>query len=1289
MGKNQNFAGYAFILLLVILLVVLLYQKYNVEKFDGSDPNAGNTSSTDDTNSILNSIVPDASSFDPTNIDAVINVQPNINTVDTTAQSTTSIDTSQYINPDNNSANNQQLSSCGVYQLSDPDTTTDAKLRNLCDAGFFDHPPEAMAQRKAYLTQQNVVASASAASGSRELELYNINTWYVKYRGLPDQPASAPLPGGMCKVNLLNWSVPNDNYVGQKPPLLSPNSITPNTSDIQNWAFCYYPLQSTQTAESLYAPPNGPPFATTSTINQSAVQPAGTATLFSADDKFARVSFNTLTAVEPTSATANNPDSLNSSICGPKNFTPLQTIVHNGPMPTDNTFLVFNIDKNNNIKNFSAVTYNPNTGYLEPFADMTTVCSKLFYMSSTTAPVQICPSNFLNAKIYNFKTDICWKANAQDPFKKTGRVLAASTFMYNQGTFCLSDIGLTSQNLIGKLFQNDPVIQNANSIAIKLFKDAGDPLDAALFGSGAVAAQLANITLSKMQDMLTQLQTQLGNSSTTGLAITVNGQPTTGLLAQNAQLLATFNTDLAISTADNAALQSATSISSNDLTKDITDDNNTIAAEAALVKNIDAITQNILLQQYIIEMLIDIGNNYSGLITPNVVINTIIGNTFPSSAVPWNSISNDGNVYVSIGNLTVGNPVTTYVNNPTLSTILNNLIILQQTYTSEMGTSATALAQVQGYLNTAQTMNSWKNIGSYCDYNSGHILPSNQGTNHTEFACAQAAAQQNNDTFGLDKNGTCWLGSSTNQNIPFSIYGTGCGNQTGNPTGLTLYTKPGVSIPNKVMNISGYSAKANTDYGGNDIATLQMNPGDLPTKCANFANMVNNSVGYVVTTDGYGPGCFVKSIMSGSGTPNSGRQSYISNPSAQIANDTLPQGKVLLNGMAITSANGLYTCRYLNKQLQVIQSNGVIVKTINTPRNSGSGGYIIMQSDANLVEYPLPASGMPDPVMNPTTSAVWASSWNGSPLSNGSYKLQIQNSRDLQILDANNNVKWSFGTTLPPPPPPPPPPPDYITGKYTLHPNTDYTGDPAAVGFSGFDLGYYGTKDPQQCAQYANQTGGALAFTVSTNTNECWVKGTTNEANLTTAQNYLHGPGQQNISVRQTYVKNNTAWTWTLGFSKGNTQGVSNTDIGKAAFDAKFNNGPHVILRKRFDNNQWEQIYYKRISTIPSGFSMYDTLLKVWASANNNMGTDFNLYSTLSDLQNDTNRFQFCNYDDFGSSVGAFRDCGKNSYVPWTWVAPNSQNPQFKQQFATGNLVESSGPVPVAYQFYIAEYATN
>ena len=78
-----------------------------------------------------------------------------------------------------------------------------------------------------------------------------------------------------------------------------------------------------------------------------------------------------------------------------------------------------------------------------------------------------------------------------------------------------------------------------------------------------------------------------------------------------------------------------------------------------------------------------------------------------------------------------------------------------------------------------------------------------------------------------------------------------------------------------------------------------------------------------------------------------------------------------------------------------------------------------------------------------------------------------------------------------------------------------------------------------------------------------------------------------------------------------------------------------------------QTMVYKRTSALPAGKDWYQLFMEDWFSSQNNINTDFKLYSSVSDAETDTNAWQYCNYDDPG--IGFPRDCGKTGGVGGQW----------------------------------------
>ena len=116
-------------------------------------------------------------------------------------------------------------------------------------------------------------------------------------------------------------------------------------------------------------------------------------------------------------------------------------------------------------------------------------------------------------------------------------------------------------------------------------------------------------------------------------------------------------------------------------------------------------------------------------------------------------------------------------------------------------------------------------------------------------------------------------------------------------------------------------------------------------------------------------------------------------------------------------------------------------------------------------------------------------------------------------------------------------------------------------------------------------------------------------------------------------------------------------DIGKNVFNDLFrNSGDYPIIRRQCRStgnyscsSHLQVIYYKRLRNKDT-FDAYGNMKELWSSSDNILGTDFNLYSTLSDALSDTNAWTFCNYDDTTLNIAAFRDCGPSQSNGGQWT---------------------------------------
>lgn len=97
------------------------------------------------------------------------------------------------------------------------------------------------------------------------------------------------------------------------------------------------------------------------------------------------------------------------------------------------------------------------------------------------------------------------------------------------------------------------------------------------------------------------------------------------------------------------------------------------------------------------------------------------------------------------------------------------------------------------------------------------------------------------------------------------------------------------------------------------------------------------------------------------------------------------------------------------------------------------------------------------------------------------------------------------------------------------------------------------------------------------------------------------------------------------------------------------------IIRRFCDSCSYEShrdIYYKRLTPIPdAGYDdgqvfFLDLFLNNWFNfPANELGTDFELYSSYEDALAGINKWKYCNYNDPG--IGFPRDCSDTSYAKW------------------------------------------
>jgi len=84
-------------------------------------------------------------------------------------------------------------------------------------------------------------------------------------------------------------------------------------------------------------------------------------------------------------------------------------------------------------------------------------------------------------------------------------------------------------------------------------------------------------------------------------------------------------------------------------------------------------------------------------------------------------------------------------------------------------------------------------------------------------------------------------------------------------------------------------------------------------------------------------------------------------------------------------------------------------------------------------------------------------------------------------------------------------------------------------------------------------------------------------------------------------------------------------------------------------NDSHKDIVYKRLTPLPVGFDVENLFIGTWSSMNNQLNTDFELYSSMSYAMAGILSWNFCNYDD--RDIGFPRDCGPSRAVGWQWTS--------------------------------------
>eukprot|EP00592_Proboscia_alata_P028619 CAMPEP_0194442358 /NCGR_PEP_ID=MMETSP0176-20130528/126081_1 /TAXON_ID=216777 /ORGANISM="Proboscia alata, Strain PI-D3" /LENGTH=778 /DNA_ID=CAMNT_0039268443 /DNA_START=241 /DNA_END=2574 /DNA_ORIENTATION=- len=153
---------------------------------------------------------------------------------------------------------------------------------------------------------------------------------------------------------------------------------------------------------------------------------------------------------------------------------------------------------------------------------------------------------------------------------------------------------------------------------------------------------------------------------------------------------------------------------------------------------------------------------------------------------------------------------------------------------------------------------------------------------------------------------------------------------------------------------------------------------------------------------------------------------------------------------------------------------------------------------------------------------------------------------------------------------------------------------------------------------------------------------------------------------------------WLQVYGKGSQEDPANTYLEFFGPDSPYlpREGYFYIRRLCVDcGDSHKDIIYKRLTPLPDGFSIFDYFVGEWASQDNELNEDFELYSNMLDALNDRNQWQFCNYDYYG--IGFPRECGPDGFVGGQWTSLTRGGPQSNYGFYVYRAnVDTEPPLP-------------
>jgi len=125
-----------------------------------------------------------------------------------------------------------------------------------------------------------------------------------------------------------------------------------------------------------------------------------------------------------------------------------------------------------------------------------------------------------------------------------------------------------------------------------------------------------------------------------------------------------------------------------------------------------------------------------------------------------------------------------------------------------------------------------------------------------------------------------------------------------------------------------------------------------------------------------------------------------------------------------------------------------------------------------------------------------------------------------------------------------------------------------------------------------------------------------------------------------------------------------NEQLAKDAFNIEARKSDKGIIRRLCSTcaTSHQEVYFRRKNS-PHTYDYYEGLMVIWRG-DVGFHSDFDIYSTLQDAENDQNAWKYCNGNDHKNQIGFPRDCGKSSKTNGQWNSFKHPNTRKDYQFS-------------------------